>query len=52
MENGNKEVDNTEGIFSTNSVSITELIQIETSIYNSFGGFQFRKIFPKWNGTI
>ena len=52
MENGHKEVDNTEGIFSTNSVSITELIQIETSIHNSFGRFQFRKIFPKWNGTI
>ena len=52
MENGNKEVDNTNGIFSTNSVSISELIQIETSIYNSFGGFQFRKIFPKWNGTL
>ena len=52
MENGNKDVDKTEGICSTNSVSIVQLTQIETSIYNSFGGFQFRKTFPKWNGTL
>ena len=29
-----------------------ELIQIETSISNGFVGFQFRKIFSKWNGTL
>ena len=51
MGDGNKEVDNTEGICSTRSVIILGLILIETSIANSFVGFRFRQIFSKWSGN-
>ena len=52
LENEDKKVDNTEEISLTRSVSIVELIQIETSISNGFMGFQFREIFSKWNETL
>ena len=34
-----KEADNTDGISSTNSVSVSELLQIETSVFDGFVGF-------------
>ena len=34
-----KEVDNTDGISSTNSVSVSELLQTETSVSDGFVGF-------------
>ena len=52
MENGNKKIVNTEGICSTNSVNILELLLIETSIFNEIVGFRFRKIFSEWSGTL
>ena len=44
LENGNKEVDNTEGICSTYNVNIVELMEKENFISNGFVGFQFRKV--------
>ena len=52
MENENKEVENIEGVCSTSSVSIVELIKIETSVSNSFMGFHIRKILSKWNAIL
>ena len=49
LGDGNKEVDNAEEIC---SISILELILIETSIANSFVGCRFRKIFSKWSGDL